>query len=116
MSAMTPSDFYEAFVLRILRREHLQADNLASIRLAFNVAVAAFHLADHYFRYFEKRNADFRRRYGKEEKGLKKFQAKLVGRESHFKIIQDMAKIHTNTFTLGRLALLHPAAILNGWR
>ena len=48
---MTPDDFYELFVICNYEDYRL---NPGDIRLAFNAAVSASHLADHYFKYNKK--------------------------------------------------------------
>jgi hypothetical protein len=112
MPAMKPYDFYEAFVIPNWREWQAQQHDPFSIRLAFNAAVAAFHLADHYFRYYEKHNADFQRRYGKGDNGLRKFQAKLVSRERNFKIIQDMANTYKHLYPRPSCSILSGGAIM----
>jgi hypothetical protein len=48
---MTPKEFFEAFVLG--NYEDCQL-NTGCVRKAFNAAVSASHLADHYFTYYQK--------------------------------------------------------------
>lgn len=50
---MTPDDYFELFVQGNYEDYQL---NIGSIRQAFNAAVSASHLADHYFKYNKKYN------------------------------------------------------------
>ena len=50
---MTPSQYFESFVQGNLDDCH---DNPGCVRRAFNAAVAASHLADHYFAYNQRHN------------------------------------------------------------
>jgi hypothetical protein len=99
MSGMTPQEFYESFVIG----NYWDWKNATpDVRLAFNLAVAAFHLADHYFRYFEKENPDLVRRYGRGDDGLKMFQAK---------VIQDMATAYKHLYTRAHCEIASGGAI-----
>jgi hypothetical protein len=84
MPELKPSEFYEAFVVGNYEDWKEQPN---SIRRAFNVAVSAFHLADHYWEYFQRRSADFSRRYS----CIRELQDALVRREPFFKVIHDVA-------------------------
>ena len=52
---MTPENYYEAFTLGNYNDFIVDSD---SVRKAFNVAVAANHLADCYFNYHKENNPD----------------------------------------------------------
>lgn len=51
--SMTPEDYYEAFTLG--NHEDFK-ENSGCVRRAFNAAIAASHLADHYFSYYKKQD------------------------------------------------------------
>jgi hypothetical protein len=92
MAGMTPDEFFHGFVL-----ENYEdwKDAPHSIRRAFNVSVSAFHLADHYFRYYKRRDQEFAAQF----KELGDFQAALTARTPSFKIIQDMANAYKHLYT-----------------
>ena len=48
---MTPEEFFESFVIENYKDCQ---QNTGCVRLAFNAAVSASHLADHYFTYYKK--------------------------------------------------------------
>ena len=108
MPGMTPYEFYEGFVFPNYSDWQKEP---TSVRLAFNTAVAAFHLADHYCRYFQNEDADFLQRYGEGEDGLKEFQATLVLRQSDFKTIQDMANAYKHLYTRTSCSIASGGAI-----
>jgi hypothetical protein len=108
---MTPDVFYEGFVL--MDYEDWKRDH-TSIRLAFHVAVSAFHLADHYCRYHQRTNTAFRQRFGKEwlkDDGLDKFVEALINRHPSFKPIHDMATAYKHLYTRSRCSVLSGGAI-----
>lgn len=108
MSGMKPWEFYETFVVG----NHTDWQNEPySVRLAFNLAVAAFHLADHYFRYFEKQNPDFVRRHGKDDDGLRSVQAALIKKQPYFKVIRDMANAYKHLYTRASCSIASGGAI-----
>lgn len=111
MSGMTPYYFYDAFVSADYSDWESEKD---SIRKAFHVAISASHLADHYCRYYQRKNAKFRQRYGEdatEDKGLRKFQVRLRRKQPSFKIIQDMANAYKHLYTRGSCDVSSSGAI-----
>ena len=52
---MTPEEYYEAFSLG--NYEDYE-ENLGCVRRAFNAAISASHLADHYFNYYKKQDPE----------------------------------------------------------
>lgn len=103
MSGLKPCEFYETFLVGNYGDWESEP---YSVRRAFILAVAAFHLADHYFWYFEKENPDVVRRHGKGEDGLKSFKAGLIKREPYFKVIQDMANAYKQLYTRASCSIL----------
>jgi hypothetical protein len=92
MPGMTPSDFFEGFLFE----DYADWKNEpTSIRRGFHVAVSAFHLADHYFRYHARMNPAFAAKYN----SLNKFQAALTRRTPSFKVIQDIANAYKHLYT-----------------
>lgn len=57
MTAMTPAKYYELFVMG---NQSDFLENPGSVRHAFNAAVAASHMADHYFEYSQHHSPDIR--------------------------------------------------------
>jgi hypothetical protein len=92
LAGMTPYDFFDGFVLKNYQD---WVDEPYSVRKAFNAAVSAFHLADHYFRYHRRSNAEFSKRY----KHIGQFQAALTSQTPSFKVIQDMANAYKHLYT-----------------
>jgi len=109
MSGMTPDEFYECFLCKDCEDWEAEPD---SIRRAFHVAVSALHLADHYCRYYQRRNVAFAQKYkGRNDQGLKDFQEALKRRTPSFKIIQDMANVFKHLYTRGSCSILSGGAI-----
>jgi hypothetical protein len=57
--------------------------------------VSALHLADHYFRYYQRNNEEFSKRY----KHIGQFQTVLRSKTPSFKVIQDMANAYKHLYT-----------------
>jgi hypothetical protein len=111
MPEMIPYDFYEGFLYPDY--EDWKADPV-SIRRAFHVAVSAFHLADHYCRYHQRRDTAFAQKYQeKHDQGLKEFQEALRHRTPSFKTIQDMANAYKHLYTRASCSILSGGAIEN---
>jgi hypothetical protein len=104
MAGMTPSEFFDGFVVENYRDWQ---DAPHSIRRAFNAAISAFHLADHYFGYYERRNEEFSKRYKK----LENFQATLTSRVPSFRVIQDMATAYKHLYTRATCSVLSGGSI-----
>jgi hypothetical protein len=110
MSGMTPDEFYEGFVWQDYVEWQAEPD---SIRRAFHVAISAFHLADHYCRYYQRNNTAFAQKYQeKDDKGLQDFQEALRRRTPSFKIIQDMANAYKHLYTRASCSIASGGAIM----
>jgi hypothetical protein len=108
MPGLKPWEFFDTFV----KGNQVAWDEKPySVVRAFNLAIAVSHLADHYFRYFEKENHDFVHRHGKNDKGLNRFRAVLIKREPYFKVIQDMANVYKHLYTRASCAIASGGAI-----
>lgn len=104
MAEMTPDEFFEGFVLE----DHGDWKNEPhSIRKAFHSAVSAFHLADHYFRYYKRRNQNFSTKYST----LDSYQNALKHRTPSFKVIRDMATAYKHLYPEGNCSILSGGSI-----
>lgn len=99
MVGMTPYEFYDVFLSENYEDWKNEPD---SIRKAFNVAVSAFHLADHYCLFHQRKSAAFLQRYKeKNDVGLNEFRSDLELCQPLFKVIRDMANAYKHLYTRG---------------
>jgi len=91
---MTPDDFFELFVTG--NYEDYKS-NPGDIRLAFNVAVSASHMADHYFKYNKKYDPPKVNSY----KSIGKFIEYLsLNTKGYFQDIRSIANAYKHLYTL----------------
>jgi hypothetical protein len=89
---MTPDEFFEAFVEEDHHDWHHSPQD---IRRAFHLAISTFHLADHYFKYYTRRDLAFAQRYPT----LDTFRDVLAQRAPRFRVIQGMANAYKHLYT-----------------
>lgn len=90
---MTPQLYYEAFTRG--NYEEFKA-NPGNIRCAFNAAISASHLADHYFTYYK--NNEFQR--VKSYKNIGEYVEHISGRtKSYFFDIRSIANAYKHLYT-----------------
>jgi len=90
---MKPEDFFEAFVCENYEdyKQHP-----GCLRRAFNAAVSASHLADHYFRYYKRNDASKLAGCHK----WKDFRKNLSTRPGHcFRHVRDIANAYKHLYT-----------------
>lgn len=107
MAGMNPYQFFEGFLCQDF--QEWEADR-SSIRRGGHVAVSAFHLADHYFRYYLRHSPEFADRYNKKG-GLNDFREALAKRVPSFRVIQDIAIAYKHLYTWDECSVASTGAI-----
>jgi len=106
MRGMSPQDSYLAFVSEDYK--DWQAEP-SSIRRGFHLAVSAFHLAEHYFRYYQRHSPEFACRYKKGD--LKAFREALTKKTPSFKVIEEMAITYKHLYPRASCSIASTGAI-----
>ena len=106
MPGMSPSSFFYGFVAE--DHEDWKTER-SSIRRGFHLAVSAFHLSEHYFRYYKCHSPEFAERYKKG--GLKSFQEELAKRAPSFRDIWDIANAYKHLYTYDDCSIASTGAI-----
>ena len=95
----TPQDFFESFVYE----NYLDCErNKGSIRYAFNAAVSASHMADHYFNYNEKHDISKIKQFKKSTDFIK-----FLSKETNdcFKDIRSIANAYKHLYNTPKKAM-----------
>lgn len=90
---MTPQLYYEAFTLG--NYEEFKA-NPGNIRCAFNAAISASHLADHYFTYYRKNEPQRVKSYNNIGEYVEHISCKTIG---YFRDIRSIANAYKHLYT-----------------
>lgn len=90
---MTPQLYYEAFAMG--NYEDFKA-NPNNIRCAFNAAISASHLADHYFTYYKKNESQRVKVYNKIGDYVEHISSKTKG---YFRDIRSIANAYKHLYT-----------------
>ena len=91
--SMTPEEYYEAFTLG--NYEDFK-ENPRCVRRAFNAAIAASHLADHYFNYYKKQGSPRVSMYGSIGNYVEYISGNTKG---YFRDIRSIANAYKHLYT-----------------
>lgn len=107
MAGMSPYQYFVGFLCEDFQEWE---EDRSSIRKSFHVALSAFHLADHYFRYNRRHSPEFAEKYKKKD-GLNAFHEALAERAPSFRVIQNMTNAYKHLYTWDECSIASTGAI-----
>lgn len=103
MAAMTPGDFFYGFLYEEYQDwDRDSSQQCQSLRKAFSLSIMLGHMADHFYKYHEKRNTEFRSMFPSFESS---FLPEAYNRCPNLKIIRSMSNAFKHLYTYNSQAV-----------